>query len=280
VIESIQVSKTFTPDQQGDASGGAVNVILKGIPDETVFEIGAGTTFNTQVTGNDDFLTYKGGGVNVLGIDDGRGIPDDGMFDGAVGVSRGDAPINFDVSLTAGGKHELQHGIKVGGFASLFYERDSSYYDGGIDDKLWVETPGGPLTPQLVQDQGPGDFKTSLFDVTQGSEEVKWGGLGAVGAEIENHSLMLLYMYTRVTEDTATLAEDTRGKAFFFPGYDPNDPSTPGHDEPFAAPFLRLETLEYTERTTQTLQLSGRHTLPLPEFGVKNAIRFRPPEVD
>jgi outer membrane receptor protein involved in Fe transport len=280
VIESIQVSKTFTPDQQGDASGGAVNVILKGIPDATVFEISAGTTFNTQVTGNDDFLTYKGGGVNVLGIDDGRDIPDDGMFEGAVGVSRGDAPINYDVSLTAGGKHELQHGIKVGGFASLFYERDSSYYDGGIDDKWWVETPGGPLTPQLVQDQGAGDFKTALFDVTQGNEEVKWGALGAVGAEIENHSLTLLYMYTRVTEDSATLAEDTRGKAFFFPGYNPNDPSTPGHDEPFAAPYLRLETLAYTERTTQTLQLSGQHTLPLPEFGVQNAIRFRPPEVD
>ena len=38
MIESIQVSKTFTPDQQGDASGGAVNVVLKGIPEETIFK--------------------------------------------------------------------------------------------------------------------------------------------------------------------------------------------------------------------------------------------------
>ena len=37
VIETIQVSKTFTPDQQGDASGGAVNVLLRGIPDENIF---------------------------------------------------------------------------------------------------------------------------------------------------------------------------------------------------------------------------------------------------
>jgi hypothetical protein len=29
VIESLQVSKTFTPDQQGNASGGAVNVVLR-----------------------------------------------------------------------------------------------------------------------------------------------------------------------------------------------------------------------------------------------------------
>ena len=43
LIESIQVSKTFTPDQQGDASGGAVNVVLKSIPDEPVLGFKRGT---------------------------------------------------------------------------------------------------------------------------------------------------------------------------------------------------------------------------------------------
>ena len=38
----------------------------------------------------------------------------------------------------------------------------------------------------------------------------------------------MTYFYTRTTDDTATLAEDTRGKQYFFPGYDPNDPTTPG----------------------------------------------------
>src|SRR5204862_6636040 len=57
VIDSIQVSKTFTPDQQGDASGGAVNVILKGIPDQTTFQFKVQTGFNSQIRGRDDFLT-------------------------------------------------------------------------------------------------------------------------------------------------------------------------------------------------------------------------------
>ncbi len=35
--------------------------------------------------------------------------------------------------------------IKVGGFGTFFYDRDSSFYTGGIDDKYWVERPGAHL---------------------------------------------------------------------------------------------------------------------------------------
>ncbi len=276
VIESIRVSKTFTPDQQGDASGGAVDVRLKGIPIETLFLLKGERSYNSQVAGEDEFLTYEGGGVDTWGIDDSREIQtgdDFGNWDGAVGVSEDDAPIDYKWAGGAGGKRELDSGALFGGFGSFFYERDSQFFDDGIDDSLWVVNPGDPLTPARQQDMGATDFKTALFDVTQGTESVQWGGLGTLGIETEDHALGLTYLYTRIAEDTATLAEDTRGKAFFFPGYDPDDPSTPGHSEPDAAPYIRTETLEYTERTTGTLQLNGRHTLPdVPVFG--------PPELD
>ncbi len=283
VIESIQVSKTFTPDQQGDASGGAVNLRLKGIPEEPFFlRFSTQTSYNTNVTGNDDFLGYRGGGVNFLGFDDGgRDIQTGNLgstWDGAVGVSEGGAPIDSKWSLSAGGKHEFDNGVKVGGLVSLFYERDSEFYDDGIDDSRWILSPGAPMTPQYSQgapSAGGGDFKTALFDVTQGTESVQWGGLGAFGVETENHSLGLAYLFTHTAEDKATLAEDTRGKQYYFPGYDPDDPTTPGHSEPAAAPYLRLETLEYTERSTETLQLTGHHKLPVEDWGV-----FRAPEVD
>jgi hypothetical protein len=78
VIESVQVSKTFTPDQQGDASGGAINIDLKDIPEETSFEIKAQANFNSQASFRDDFLTYQpGGGVNTWGTGSGRNIPTD-----------------------------------------------------------------------------------------------------------------------------------------------------------------------------------------------------------
>ncbi len=283
VIESIQVSKTFTPDQQGDASGGAVNVRLKGIPDETILQFKHQVSYNTEVTGRSDYLTYQGGGVNLWGIDDGdRDIQFENFgrnWEGAVGVSRGDAPVDYKWSAAAGGKGELDSGVKIGGFTSFFYERDSSFFDNGIDDNYWVINPGDPLTPQFNQGApdplGLGDYNTALFDVTQGSESVKWGGLASLGIETENHLVGLTYLYTRHAEDTATLAEDTRGKAFFFPGYDPNDPNHPGNQNIRSAPYLRNETLEYAERTTGTLQLNGRHKLPFGGFGA-----LRNPELD
>jgi len=90
------------------------------------------------------------------------------------------------------------------------------------------------------------------------------------------------YLYTKTTEDKATLGTDTRGKKYFFPGYDPDDPFAEGNepDNLQMAPYLRLETLEYTERTTGTLQVNGRHTLPIEEFDLGDVMTFSPPEFD
>jgi len=294
VIENVQVSKTFTPDQQGDASGGAVNIVLRSIPEQAIFQISSQISFNSQVSGQSDFVTYEGGGVNFWGNDaDDRGIQFDnlgGNWTGAVGVSFDDAPVDYKWSMSLGGSHQFDNGVRVGGFASFFYERDSSFFDNGVNDQLWVVNPGENLTPQTLQGTPEdGDFKTALFDVTEGSEIVQWGGLGTAGVEFENHRIGAAYYYARTTEDTATLAEDTRGKEFFFPDYDPDDPTgdgnTPGTRN--SAPYIRTETLLYRERTTETLQFNGRHVFPGLEFlwlplhdGIDGVFRPLPPELD
>ncbi len=285
VIESIQVSKTFTPDQQGDASGGAVDVRLKSIPDETVLQFSAQYSQNSNVQGS-DFLTYDGGGVSTLGDKAGDmvvqtdALAANTSWDGAVGVTEGEAPVDGKWSFTAGGKHELDDEVTVGGLLSLFYERDSSFHDDGVEDSWWIEDPGAPLTPEF---QGvAGDLKTSLFDVTRSQESVQWGGLATLGLESENHALGLTYLFTHIAEDTVTLAEDTRGKEYYFPGYDVNDTMGPGNQpsDLLVAPYLRNETLEYTERKTESLQLDGRHVLESMDLGSLGAFTFGPPEFD
>ena len=266
VIESIQVSKTFTPDQQGDASGGAVDVRLKGIPEEAILQFSSQVGYDTQATNNSRFRTYRGGGVSFWGRDDGgRDQQLDSLgenWDGAVETSPGQAPTNHKWSLGGGGRLELDREWTFGGFGGVFYEQDSSFYDNGIDDKYWVTTPGAGMTPKETQGTSQdGDFKTNLFDVVRSQDSVRWGGLATFGLESENHFLGLTGLYTRNAADTATRATDTRGKQYYFPGYDPNDEDSPGYDADDSAPYLVTETLEYTERTTQTLQLNGRHTL-------------------
>lgn len=267
VIESIQVTKTFTPDQQGDASGGAVNIELKSLPEAPfLVQFRSQVGQNTNVGDRQDFLSYAGGGVNFWGKDDGtRRIQTENIganWTGAAGVSPITAPTDYKWSTALGGKHDFG-GFSVGGYANFFYERNSDFYDDGVQDQLVVERPGAPMTPRKTQIQDINeDFKTALFDVTRATQAVQWGGMGTIGVESEEHAINMAYLYTRTTEDTATLAEDTRGKEFFFPGYDPNDMNDPGNQLQQAAPWLRLETLEYTERTTETLMFTGRHTLP------------------
>lgn len=317
MIESIQVSKTFTPDQQGDASGGAVNIVLKGIPDERVLKVKVGTKYKTSVgEAGSGFLVDRGVEMSTWGHDaDSMKEPVlSGSWDGPVGVSRGDAPPMYDWSVTAGDKFEIGSDLKVGFVGSLFYKKDASYYEDAKDDKYWllydkINNTGhsSSLDPRTSaypyenyrrigifpsEDMG----SSSLFDVTKGTEDLQWGTLGAVGAETENHELTLLYSYNFSAENTARLAEDTRGKYHFFPDYDPTDPKSPGgaaspwpwslyprnKDTDFsaAAPFRRTESLDYIERIASSLQLNGRHTLPIGETEFGSFFTLKEPEFD
>ena len=119
MIESLEVHKTFTPDQQGDASGGAVNVILKGIPEETMFSFNIDYKMNTQVTGAKNFLSYPGGGVGCFGKDttDQKRIQWENMdrnWQGAAGVQEMNAPQMWKWDVAFGGKHRFDFGLTVG----------------------------------------------------------------------------------------------------------------------------------------------------------------------
>lgn len=286
VIDSVQVTKTFTPDQMGDASGGAVDVRLKGIPDETVLQMKTEFGFATKVTGRRDFLSYDGGGVSTLGRDGGkRDVQRDLIGEswaGAVGVNESDAPMDYKWSTAFGGSHTLDNGVRFGGFANFFYERDSAVIENGTEDSYWIDQPRQGLTPEYSQGSPEqGQWFSSLYDINQGSTMVQWGALGTIGMESDNHTLNLSYLSSRTAEDTATLAEDTRGKAYYFEDYDPNDPEGPGNGqtELDAAPYTRLQTLAYTERTTSSVQLAGTHALPLKRLDIGSAFSFSKPEL-
>ncbi len=297
VIESIQVSKTFTPDQQGMASGGAVNIITKSIPERNFIKFSSKYEVNTQRPGGGEFLLDDRGGVRYFGMDGSREL--DGTLKGLDGVSpgqmpdipldsngnlgprMGDAPIQYDWSVTGGVRGELFEGFSVGGLATFFWAQDVSHHDNGINDQLVRSNllPGTGLAPAVTGNSALGFFQTpdpggqvltNLFDETQSEHEITWGGLGTFGLKSEDHEVSVTFMHTRVTTSSATIGEDTRGKFLKFPGHDPTQVVTPGgadhngtgDDLRNFAPFRRLETQEYVERTVQSLQFSGRHAAP------------------
>ncbi|MDF7808194.1 TonB-dependent receptor [Pontiellaceae bacterium B12219] len=288
LIESMQVTKTFTPNQQGDASGGAVNIVLKSMPTEPVLKFKVGTKYKTAVPGAGDFLTYDGADMNYWGQLEASDDPQTPgtTWSGAVGTGKGDALPMYNWSLTAGDSFNVSDHVRISALGNFYYKSEASYVDNATDDQWWYRD--GAYVP-IHSEEDPlystagKQFKTSLFNVDQGTEEIQWGGLGSVGAEIGQQKVSLLYMETHVAETKATLAEDTRGKEFYVtsqvPGYDPMAPADSA-EYVDAAPYRRNQTLQYIERDTSTLQLHGEHVLPFPEFGKKDVLWFLEPELD
>ncbi|MDX1445691.1 TonB-dependent receptor [Lishizhenia sp.] len=76
VVDNITVFKTFTPDLQGDFTGGVVNIKTKDFQEKATFQIKAGLGYNTEASLRNDFLLYQGGKLDFLGFDDGtRKLP-------------------------------------------------------------------------------------------------------------------------------------------------------------------------------------------------------------
>ena len=273
VIESIQVSKNFTPDQQGEASGGAVNIDLRDFPTEGYFRISGAIGANSQVK-RGEFLTYPGGALSTWGGNSSLATQPDlvgqSWPNSPTGTQYSDyVPPIYKWSAAFGDSWEVDTGVRVGGFGNFFYEADASAYNNGQLNSYVQAGPGTPLVPQQF---GTGnDFKTQLYDVAQGTQSVQWGGLGAFGIETENHRLGAKFLYTQLDENQAVRLTDQRGKYAFFPGYDPNDQNSQGYTDFTAAPWRRQETLDYSKLETQSIILSGEHNLGIlgPDDGLE-----------
>ena len=76
LIETLISSKTYSPDLPGEATGGYLNIITKRVPKEPFLNWSFSTGYNTQTTGNPDFVTYRGSGPGMLGTSRERALPD------------------------------------------------------------------------------------------------------------------------------------------------------------------------------------------------------------
>ena len=72
VVENISVSKTFSPDQPGNFTGGTVDVNTKSLPEREIASLTIGLGYNTFSTFNNNFLSQDKGGLDWLGYNNGN----------------------------------------------------------------------------------------------------------------------------------------------------------------------------------------------------------------
>ncbi len=71
ILENVLVYKSFTADLPADFTGGVVNMITKDFPTQKQTGFSFGTGYNPNMNFQNDFLSFKGGKLDFLAIDDG-----------------------------------------------------------------------------------------------------------------------------------------------------------------------------------------------------------------
>ena len=263
-----------------------MNVQLKSVPDEPVLNFSGSYGYNTQAANESSFLGYRGGGVGGLGLEaGGRGPQLDnigGNWDGAVGVSPTDAPIDYKMGASIGDSYEFDNGVKVGGFMSLFYERQQLLRQRPqrlvlAEQRLRGAHPAGARLGSVAA--GDSRRRSSTSGVALSSSS---GWLASAGVEFETNKFGLQYLYSHTAEDVAVLAEDTRGKLFYFPDYDVNDPADPATSRGRSAAPPPRPISAITRSSTPSgrphAALRGEHQIQSDPF--TPAFEFDQPEVD
>ena len=184
LIDSVQVSKTYTPDKPSQFAGGLVEIVPMKLPDATSFELSAGGGWNSLTTGAMG-LGYPGGGRDWLGFDDGtralpaafpdRKVTRGGRFSGSLGFSRDDLermgeqfanvwdpqpltlPIDQSYNALFGGRFG-----DLGIVATLRHAQGSQFTE---EQRTFYKVGSGGIEPF----NGPYDFETTEQSGTVGA---------------------------------------------------------------------------------------------------------------
>jgi outer membrane receptor protein involved in Fe transport len=269
LLDNIVVQKTFTPDQQGNFSGGSVNLTTKDLPEQLTIKLSTSMSYNDNVSLKEGVLTHAGSSKEWLGFDDGYGAAPDLLVDSNFSTAGGyssardsrnagraryldeiaksmnrdfsfskrKAPLNQGYALSFGNLYTL-FGRPLGVLGSLTYNRNYSYSADGVSRRWEVINTEGTLS-------GLGRFQD--FSDKRATEEVLWGGLLSANLAISpEHKLR--FSFTR-NQNGEKLSRHLEGYWSIYTEQNQR---------------LRSSVWQYTERSMQIFQYSGDHALKLP----------------
>jgi hypothetical protein len=256
LLDNIVTVKSFTPDKPGNFAGGLVDINTKAYPENFTFNVSMSGSHNSNVSFNDNFLTYNTtGATDWLGYDDGtRDLP--AIFDEADleiptpqesrvdhvaadkldamsnaweadwGPVKEQAPLNMSYSLSVGDQIDLG-GSPFGYVFSGSYKRSFSHYDDGVNARYnWAETA---LNPRM-----------DVNDAKSSSETLLGGMANLSYRPHPMHDVSFNVMLTQSGESTARYQKGV-------------------YPDQFGDNLFEARTLLYTERGLQSYQLKGKH---------------------
>lgn len=279
VIRDVRTSKTWLPDLPGESTGASINIVTKSVPEKNFERVKIGTGYNTQTTGNDKFLSYRGGGTGTFGNSADRALPafirnaalPDLFFGGGaqdtpqeralrqtiantlskeMGTQEKTAPLDFSLEGSIGRRFDFM-GVPAGITVAFDYSKKYLYSDvDTLGRYKFVNVVGSPSAGQVEnvirlvvpQSQLPAGTPNLDWGMRSGQETMRAGMLVSLGFELDTDSeLTATYFFNRVAEDRAN----------YQLGYDPQDPAIAKY----------RESISYTERQVRTWQLAGTHAV-------------------
>lgn len=261
MIESIQITKNFMPDLQGDASGGGINIITKSVPDKLVLSASVSVEYDTEATGNGDFLTYKGGGNKLGGM---RGMLDPifwqhddltgprGLEDSySMQLERMAPGPNYGTKLAAGNMWNLAEGVTAGVLLSGSYGQKYKYRE---SEKLGIKDPDTVSSHTETDDDKFAQVYTS-------TDEQLWSTSLTMGIQSECNEIKLTGLYTHLARDIVDLRYGEYTPELYRSRTNGYQGQIFGYDETWSrGREIVGGVMQYTENGNGSVQLTGKHT--------------------
>ncbi|HTC00563.1 MAG TPA: TonB-dependent receptor [Ferruginibacter sp.] len=211
LIERIEVIKALTPNMEGDAIGGVMNLVMKSAPDKFIFNINAAGGYSFLFSDR-AFSAFDHSGISKNSPDQLHGTaynatPGDFSFDN-LRYNDLSAPVNSIVGLTIGDRFLKK---KLGVIVSAAYQ---NFYKGSNSDFFVLSSQGTPTTtgglPQFT-DADSRQFSTQTNRIAVNNK------IDYVFNDRNKISLFNFYVHqndyqTRTTQDT-TYGTNSSGTA-------------------------------------------------------------------
>ncbi len=252
ILDNLLVYKAFRPDLPADFTGGLIDVKTKDIPEKLTINFSVKLGYNPQSNLRNDFLTYQGGKLDWLGVDDGtRDIPNeakgkiparyvnnsklDNITKSFNKVWKPEESISFlnqKYTLGIGNQKEL-FGKTVGYFFGASYEYKYHAFNDGFYGRYKLTDKNADALNSQYESQ----------NWQLGQKSILWSIMGGFGIKLDNNNKI---SYTLITN---TSSNNDATHAMFIDYRDGNK-------------LREKRVLQFMSRQFTANQFKGKHILP------------------